>query len=44
MAKERELWESKIWKAKTKEVPVDLVSIVTKDFLKSQKGPNWKGF
>lgn len=35
MVKERELWESKIWKVKIKEVLVDLVFIVIKDFLKS---------
>lgn len=39
-----ELWEKKIWKAKTKEDLADLVSTVTEDFLKSQKGPNWKEF
>lgn len=31
-------------KGKTQEVPANLVSIVTKDFKRSQKGPNWKGF
>lgn len=40
----KELWEKKIWKAKTKEVLADLVSTVTKDFLKIQRGPNWKEF